>query len=607
MKERPNIWFYIKHFKIHSIFLRNFLMIVCLMILPVVGMSTVVYIVYDKIIREEIGTIHRIALSRLRDMIDMTVRELDEFALKIAADQAVGRFFSEPRPDRADFALYVQMNQLRQQIMPVYKLSGQFIDSVYLYADKSGYVQSTNLGLWDVEWFGDTGWVSDYERRKASSNFWVSARTAKQYVGEQTERHFLSFFYTAPLDTKQRQGVIVVNVDTDRLHKFMNNVGDPYLEDIYIADDNGIVLYNRDLSLINRRLTDIAPLRLPTNRDSGRESDSLSSDEKTMSIASLDSQYNDWTFLSALPLQVYQEKNAYLRQYVLVIFAAGLAVALLLALIIAAKVFQPIRKIISIVENPDKWMTAELERREPHLNEIRQIASTLIRSHGKRLELERELRKRLSLLKQAQNIALQSQINPHFLYNTLETINWNAVRLTGGDNKVSEMISSLSRLLRLSLETPVSLIPVQKELEHVRHYIDLVSIRYKNIFSVEWKVDESIYLCRIPKITLQPLVENAICHGIKPKGEKGVIRITGRKNDGYLLFEIADDGVGISQERTDEINAALKDGYSEPGDHIGIQNVNQRIKLTFGETYGLIVSSDPGQGTVVRFTIPVVE
>ncbi|MDF2720048.1 MAG: hypothetical protein K0R28_6973 [Paenibacillus sp.] len=334
MKERSNIWFYIKHFNIHSIFLRNFLIIVCLMIMPVVGMSTAVYIVYDKIIQEEIGTVHHIALSRLRDMIDMTIREVDEFALQIAADQATDRFLTETRPDRADPALYVQMNQLRQNIMPVYKLSGQFINSVYLYADASGYVQSTNLGLWDALWFLDSGWIPDYERRKASSNFWVSARTTKQYVGEQTERQFLSFFYTAPLGTKNRQGAIVVNVDTDRLDKFINNVGDPYLEDIYIADKNGTVLYNRDLSMINRRLTDIAPLRLRL-QDIGSDPDNLSTSDKKKSITSLNSQYNDWTFLSVLPLQAYQEKNAYLRRYVFVIFAAGLVVALLLALIIS--------------------------------------------------------------------------------------------------------------------------------------------------------------------------------------------------------------------------------------------------------------------------------
>ncbi|MDF2657645.1 MAG: histidine kinase [Paenibacillus sp.] len=607
MKERSNIWFYIKHFKIHSIFLRNFIMIVGLMILPVAGMSAAIYVMYDNIIREEIGAVHHVALSRLRDMIDMTIREVDEFALQIAADEAADRLWTEPLPDKADYDLFARMTELRQRIMPVNKLSGQFINSVYLYADKSGYVMSTNLGLWEMPWFVDNGWVPEYEREKASSaNAWVKARHTKQYVGEQAEKHFLSFFYLAPLDRKNRQGVVVVNVDMDRFGQFINDVNDPYLEHIYIADKDGIVLYSRDLSMINRRLDDLTPLQHRIRESKVRNAASSASADKAESITSLRSEYNDWTFVSVMPLQLYQHKNGYLRQYVLIIFAAGIVVALLLALIIAAKVFQPIRKIISIVENPDKWTIVELERREPHLNEIRQIASTLIRSHGKRLELEQELRKRLTLLKQAQNIALQSQINPHFLYNTLDTINWNAMRLTGGENKVSELISSLSRLLRLSLESTENLIPVYAELEHVRHYLDLLSIRYKNSFAIEWSLDESVYSCRIPKITLQPLVENAIYHGIKPKGGKGVIRISGWKQDGCLRFEVADDGVGINGSLTEQINAALQDDYSIPGDHIGIKNVNQRIKLTFGEAYGLAVSSEPGQGAVVRVTLPIV-
>lgn len=606
MKERSIIWFYIKHFNIHSIFLRNFLLIVCLMILPVAGMSAAVYIVYSGVVREDIGAVHRIALSRLRDMIDMTIREVDEFALQAAADDGVGRLLAEPRPERANVELFNQIGLVRQRLMPVHKLSGQFINSVYLYADASGYVLSTNLGLWESQWFADNGWLPEYERRKTLGNYWVSAREAKQYVGELRARHFLSFYYIAPLGQKNRQGVVVVNVDADRLGQFINNVNDPYLEDIYIADKSGTVLYNRDLSLINRPLADIPSLRmLLTDRDPVQ--DTLSSDWATRSIASLRSQYNDWTFVSVLPLQVVQEKNAYLRRYVLVIFAAGLTVALLLAWIIAAKVFQPIRKVISIVENPDQWSAIELERREPRLNEIRQIAASIIRSHGKQIELEQELRKRLTLLKQAQAVALQSQINPHFLYNTLETINWNAIRLTGGDNKVSEMITSLAMLLRLSSETPTNLIPLREELRHVRFYVDLLSIRYRNSFTVEWDIEDAILSCRIPKITLQPIVENAVYHGIKPKHGRGIVRITGRRRDEEVVLEIADDGIGIDPEQTVRINAAMEEDYGVPGDHIGMKNVNQRIKLTFGDAFGLAVFSQPGHGTTVRITFPVLE
>ncbi|WP_409343067.1 sensor histidine kinase [Paenibacillus sp. MBLB4367] len=409
-----------------------------------------------------------------------------------------------------------------------------------------------------------------------------------------------------PPDKKDKQGVVVVNIDTERLGKFINNVSDNVLEDIYIIDKDGTVLYNRDSSLLNRPMSDIGPLKDLLEETEGKPVQK-NMNGRTESVTYLSSQYNDWKIISVLPLQLYQEKDSYLRNYLLLIFAAGLAVALLLAWLIATKVFQPIRKIISIVENPDKWTYVELEKQEPHLNEIRQVAAAIARSHGMRLELEQELRKRLALLKQAQNVALQSQISPHFLYNTLETINWNAIRLTGGDNKVSEMISSLSRLMRLSLETPMTLIPIKAELEHVQHYIEILLIRYKNSFSVVWEIDEAIHACKIPKITLQPLVENAVYHGMKPRQGKGTVRISGCVQDELILFEITDDGVGIDPERTEQINSALQHDYSEPGDHIGIKNVNQRIKLTFGDPYGITVFSEKHIGTTVRLTLPVVE
>lgn len=605
MKELSGVWFYIKHFKIHSIFLRNFLIIVCLIIMPVCGISAAVYYFYNNVMKEEISAVHLIGLSRLRDMIDMTVREIDDFALQIAADKTAEELLKEPEPDKSDYNKNLQLQTLRQKLTPVNKISGQFINSIYLYAETSGYIMSSNLNLWQLDWFIDNKWLKDYNIRKADTKYWVTSREAKQYIGENAPRHFISLFYMAPLETKDKQGVVVVNIDTERLGKFINNVSDNVLEDIYMIDKDGIVLYNRDSSLLNRPISEIGALKDVLEENEGKPVQK-NMNGKTESVTYLSSQYNDWRFISVLPLRLYQEKNSYLRTYLFVIFAAGLAVALLLAWLIATKVFQPIRKIISIVENPDKWTHVELEKKEPHLNEIRQVAAAITRSHGMRLEMEQELRKRLALLKQAQNVALQSQISPHFLYNTLETINWNAIRLTGGENKVSEMISSLSRLLRLSLETPTTLIPIKTELEHVQHYIDILAIRYKNSFTVVWEIDGAIMSYQIPKITLQPLVENAVYHGLKPRQGKGTIRISGSMRDWEILFEVSDDGVGIDPEHAEQINLELQHDYSEPGDHIGIKNVNQRIKLTFGEPFGIVIISHINDGTSVRLTLPAV-
>jgi two-component system sensor histidine kinase YesM len=605
MKDRASIWFYIKHFKIHSIFLRNFLLILCLVILPVMGISGAVYLFYNKVMKEEISAVHLIALSRLRDMIDMTAREVDDFSLQLASDEAVTQMIEEPQIEDSDYGSFRKLQSLRQKITPANKLSSQFIDSVYLYSNKHEHILSSNLGLWRMEWYTDKDWLEEYKQQIAVARHWISSRTAKQYIGENGLRHFISLFFAAPLDKKERPGAVIVNIDVERLGKYIHNVSGNYLEDIYIVDKNDTVLYNRDFSLLNRPVSDIAQLNGIFNEKEGQPIQKSVSGV-TESITYIQSQYNDWRFISVIPLRLYQEKNSYLLNYLLLIFTGGLLVALLLAWLIATKVLQPIRKIISIVENPDQWTYVELEKQEPRLNEIRLIAASIAKSHGKRVELEQELRKRLTLLKQAQHVALQSQINPHFLYNTLETINWNAMRLTGGENKVSEMISSLSKLLRLSLEEPMNLISIQKELEHAQHYIDILLIRYKNKFKLEWDISVDVLACKIPRITLQPLVENAIYHGIKPKAGNGTIRISGHMRDEHVLFEISDDGVGVSPERAEEINAAMQEDYSQPGDHIGMINVNQRIKLTFGEAYGLTIASELNKGTTIRLILPIV-
>lgn len=601
MKEKARVWHYIRYFNIHSIFLRNFLLIACLMVVPVGGMSAAVYVVNGRMVEEEIGAIHKMALMRLRDMIDTTIREIDDFALQIATDEATAQLLADPAPAAAP--KYNRIQQLRHKLTPVSRLSGQFIDSVYLYAQASHSVLSSTLGLWDASWFLDNGWIPAYIRhRQAGINHWVTARSASPYIGEPAERRFLTFFYTVPPDRKEREGVILVNVDTDRLGSYIHQVSEPFLEQFFIVDKDGAVLFGRPSSAAAASLHE----RFAAEGDRPAGWPPLP-EGAARSVAAVDSEHYGWSLISVLPLHAYEAKRADLRRLSLFMLAAGLAVALLLAVILAFKVFQPLRKIIAVVENPDRWNDVELERQEPHLNEVRQIAAALIRSHGKRLELEQELRRRLALLRQAQHVALQSQIKPHFLYNTLEAINWNAVRLTGGDNKVSAMIGALSRLLRLSLESPDGLVPIRKELEHARSYVDLLAIRYKNGLTVQWDIDEAVLGCNIPKITLQPLIENAIYHGIKPSGAAGRLRISGKKQDGLIRFEVTDNGVGMSRERTDELNASLNSDLFEPGSRIGIHNVNQRIKLTFGEAYGLTLASEPGQGTSVSLVIPAAE
>ena len=196
--------------------------------------------------------------------------------------------------------------------------------------------------------------------------------------------------------------------------------------------------------------------------------------------------------------------------------------------------------------------------------------------------------------------ALQAQINPHFLYNTLDSIAWMCEQ--GRNDEAVQMVNALAQLFRISISRGHELIPIRSELRHAESYLKIQKHRYKNQFSYRFDVDESCldFLCN--KITLQPIIENAIYHGINGLVDEGEIVITLRAEGTDVVFTVADNGVGMDQA---QIEAILR---KERSDHtgIGIKNVNDRLKIYFGEGYGITIDSEPDVGTTVTIRMPQV-
>ena len=226
---------------------------------------------------------------------------------------------------------------------------------------------------------------------------------------------------------------------------------------------------------------------------------------------------------------------------------------------------------------------------------IEQMAAHL----GEQMELIRQEQDKLRTMELA---LLQSQINPHFLYNTLDTIIW--LVETGKNDQAVEMVTSLSNFFRSSLSKGRDIITLREEEVHVRSYLEIQQVRYQDILRYEITVPEDLYEYKIPKITIQPLVENALYHGIKNKRGQGMITITGKsKENGFVLY-VRDNGIGMTQERLNEVRAGIQK-LSYTGKEIyGLYNVNERIRLNFGETYGISIESTYGEGTCVSISLP---
>ena len=208
-------------------------------------------------------------------------------------------------------------------------------------------------------------------------------------------------------------------------------------------------------------------------------------------------------------------------------------------------------------------------------------------------------------LREAELELLQMQINPHFLYNTLDTIIWLAE--AGKQKEVVAMVGSLSEFFRSSLNQGKDIITVEEETLHITCYLKIQQVRYQDIMDYEINIPEELGKCLIPKITLQPLIENALYHGIKNKRGKGKISVYGRKENNWCILSVEDDGIGIRGERLKGVLTAI-DGIKENNrkDYYGLFNVNKRIKLKFGEEYGLRIDSIYGEGTSVEVLLPLV-
>ena len=216
--------------------------------------------------------------------------------------------------------------------------------------------------------------------------------------------------------------------------------------------------------------------------------------------------------------------------------------------------------------------------------------------------LLKKIKEDAKLQRQSEIKVLQAQINPHFLYNTLDALNWKA--LQHQDAEMTTLIRSLCDFYRISLSNGDEFIPIKDEIKHVECYLKIQSIRFKNQFTYDLEVEPHLLSMYCLKILLQPLIENAITHGLRPLDHPGEIHIRIFTQENNIIMTVEDNGVGMSEQMLDEVN----NGLSNQALHkYGLYNINQRIRLTYGETYGIHIQSQLNSGTKVTVTIPQIK
>lgn len=290
-----------------------------------------------------------------------------------------------------------------------------------------------------------------------------------------------------------------------------------------------------------------------------------------------------WYFVHLIELKELLKESNKIGIYTTVMASIIALLALTLAYIVSGTISRPLLKIKKMMID---WMKGSRSLEGTFEDdEVGAIGETFKRMVTVNEELNRKLVHSELKEREAELRALQAQIKPHFLYNTLDSIYWMAS--LENNQAIAQMAVSLSESFKLSLNKGKETIPVYKELKHIEHYITIQNIRYNNRFTYIEEVDPSIKGIEILKLILQPLIENAIYHGLEKKVGPGMVKLTGNLEDGYIRFTVEDDGVGINDI------ALTEQGY-------GLRNVKERLLLCYGDSSSLRVSSEPGKGTCVE-------
>lgn len=307
-----------------------------------------------------------------------------------------------------------------------------------------------------------------------------------------------------------------------------------------------------------------------------------------------------WTTLVSIPLERILSPVEKTRNTQILTTLAIIAFALIVATFISYALTKPLKSMVRLMKqvqhgNLDVWL-------HPRYNdEIGMLGSHFNRMIIRVKDLLQEVTLTEKRKQKADMRALQNQINPHFIYNTLESIRMLA---EGSDDpRVAKLTYLLGMQMRYGIVRSEEMVTIQHELDHVRNYLDMLQIRFPDKFSLKIEVQDSLLTLPVIKLVFQPIVENAVFHGLEPKNGPGTIYITGWAEDGNAVFCVEDDGVGMNEDTLQALNNRLMGGADSEKFGIGLRNVNERLRLDYGSSSGLLVESKPGIGTRVILRI----
>ena len=536
------------------------------------------------------------SVSGAEDIIDSVVDKIDGDLLDIRQILNAANYNIVQQYDISDqmlnkeFSLLYEINSDKIQSMALYDTSGKLIAAEPVASEKE------NAHVKQQDWFSNA--TDEIE------NIHFSTPHIQNLFTDGAFKYYRVVSLSRSVDINDGEtpvsGVLLIDMKysiieeaLDRINEGTNGIY------YYLCNSNGELIYHPRKVEIDRGIISEDSTKIAGYEDGTYELN-LNGSRANYVVSSI--AYTGWKVVGVVPDKIQTISINKFRYYVIITIIFLIMMLLVVNKIVSGKISRPILNLNDSVKSYEAGGKNRIYIGGS--SEIRDLGYSVQKSYEQIEDLMKEIIRQQNERRKSEMDALQSQINPHFLYNTLESITW---MVEAGKNKEAVfMISELAKLLRISLSKGRTIIKISDELQHSKSYMNIQMVRYKERFKIRFEVDDEINDYCIVKLVIQPILENAIYYGVGDIDiDDGEIVVTGKKINDDIFITVEDNGIGMREEVVENI---LKDNNKTPkhGSGVGVINVHSRIKLMFGDEYGLSVESEADEGTKVTIHIPAI-
>lgn len=557
------------------------IMAVVLILIPVTVMSLIYSLTVKDIIKNKYTETAIQSVSETGEKINFILNDIQEFSTVITSNPELLYMLNHRYEYRVDEF---------ERVLRNFILSRDDIEVIDLIQQDTYY----SVGAKKVNWMKR---ISPELEESSGQPLWLPTKSEEIEIlsGKFKRNYFTIARKVVDFNTLDTYGYLLIDLEEMTLEQAYGELKDSDNTEVMICDAQGNIISHTDKSKIGSSIKEEPYAREVLADKTGHNYTIYQSEVAIYSTI----ETNGWKLIKTIPTEYMYGELYRIQRYLLIGGVLYSILIILYFLFFSFRYTEPMMKMMGVIKKVEQGdLSARTEVKTS--DEVGQLGHSLNNMIGEMQKLIDQLIREEQEKKEVELEALHAQINPHFLYNTLNTIKWMAK--IQGNNSVSKAITALVKLLRISTNLGRDMISLNEEIDYVKNYMVIQKLRFNKAMHVDYHIDENCRNIMVPKLILQPIVENSIIYGMEDETKELHTRIDAYLDNDQLMIEIQDDGPGIEPEilKTIFVNDSSKSKFSK----VGLNNVNQRIKLYCGAEYGLKIETEPGRGTRVFMNLP---